>query len=73
MDNRGDSGTQSRLMAMSKDLAPIVMELTSHGCLVGQCEKAVRDIQKVIAKKIKGNSMMWIALMIIEAVILLSL
>jgi hypothetical protein len=74
MDYRADGGTQSRLMAMSKDLAPIIMELTSKGgCLVGQCEKAVKDIKKVIDKKIKRNSIMWIALMFIEAIFILSM
>jgi hypothetical protein len=74
MDYRADSGTQSRLIAMSKDLAPIIMKLTSHGgCLVGQSEKAVKDIKKVIDKKIKINSAIFMVAMIIEAIIILSM
>lgn len=74
MDNKEDSGTYARLQGLSKDLAPIVAGLTSKGgCLVGQCEKAIRDIQKVINKRIMRNSIMWIILMFVQAILFLLL
>jgi len=52
-NDRCDSGVKARLIGLSPDIAPIILELISKASYVGELENSIRQIEDVFEKRLE--------------------